>query len=240
MGEGKIIDDRKTNIDSCNSPVGESFCLVFIQTAGGWGPSLRQRWFPGRALRDGRRVPTTSLTVLTVAHWLDVASSLKQDTLSAVQAGVWGCRAQGAGKCVCQTRGQRDVRGGGGGGGWWASFTQALSYLHSLKVSFMCVVVELLVFGRSIRLPFVLSSCSANLRTGVHKQWVFCQYKQISLKWFPQKSLWPYKGVGKDNCVSWSLFWLSMITKLQVSSPRICSSPSLTLPLSFRSWKKSV
>ncbi|TNN87645.1 hypothetical protein EYF80_001992 [Liparis tanakae] len=56
-------------------------------SAGGGGPSLRQRWFPGRALRDGRRVPTTSLTVLTVAHWLDVASSLKHDTLSAVQAG---------------------------------------------------------------------------------------------------------------------------------------------------------
>ncbi len=37
-GEGKIIDYRKTNIDSCNSPVGESFCLVFIQTAGGEGP----------------------------------------------------------------------------------------------------------------------------------------------------------------------------------------------------------
>lgn len=59
-GEGKIIDFRKTNIDSCNSPVGESFCLVFHSDSGRLGgPSLRQRWFPGTARSDGRRVPTT-------------------------------------------------------------------------------------------------------------------------------------------------------------------------------------
>lgn len=32
------MDDRKNNTDSCNSPGGKSFCLAFIQTAGGWGP----------------------------------------------------------------------------------------------------------------------------------------------------------------------------------------------------------
>lgn len=39
-GEGENYRDqegkKKENIDSCNSPGGESFCLVFIETAGGW------------------------------------------------------------------------------------------------------------------------------------------------------------------------------------------------------------
>lgn len=63
-GRGKIQSSgekkKNNNTDSCNSPGGESFCLVFIETAGGGGgPSLRQRRFPGREQREGRRVPTT-------------------------------------------------------------------------------------------------------------------------------------------------------------------------------------
>lgn len=42
-----------------------------------------------------------SLTVLTAAHWSDVASSLKRDTPPAVQAGVWGCRAEWGLISVC-------------------------------------------------------------------------------------------------------------------------------------------
>lgn len=57
------VDDRKNNTDSCNSPGGKSFCLAFIQTAGGWGPLPEAALyrFPGRWRKDGRRVPTTLL-----------------------------------------------------------------------------------------------------------------------------------------------------------------------------------
>lgn len=84
----------------------------------------------------GGEFPPRSLTVLTAAHWLHVASPLKHDTPPALQAGVCGCGAQGAGKCVCQTRGQRGVRGRGGG--VMSEFHSALSYLQTLTVSYVC------------------------------------------------------------------------------------------------------
>lgn len=85
----------------------------------------------------GGEFPPRSLTVLTAAHWSNIASSLKHDTPPAVQAGVWSCRAHGACKCVCQTQRQRDVRGGRRG--WWASFTQ-LCHTFRLSVYHVCVI----------------------------------------------------------------------------------------------------
>lgn len=80
---------EKENTDSCNSPGGESFCLVFIETAGGWGAPPRGSGGSqvGSSERGGE-FPPRSLTVLTAAHWLDVASPLKGDTRLVVRTGV--------------------------------------------------------------------------------------------------------------------------------------------------------
>lgn len=77
------------NIDSCNSPGAESFCLVFIETAGGWGaPPRGSGGSQVESSERGGEFPPRSLTVLTAAHWLDVASPLKRDTRLAVRTGV--------------------------------------------------------------------------------------------------------------------------------------------------------
>lgn len=134
-GEGEKIQSsgkKRENIDSCNSPGGESFCLVFIETAGGWGaPPWGSGGSQVESSERGGEFPPRSLTVLTAAYWLDVASPLKRDTRLVAWTGVWGRRAGRAGSlsarmcvcvrvCVCQARGQRDAQR------WvrWASFTQ--------------------------------------------------------------------------------------------------------------------
>lgn len=91
MGEGEKyrVRGEKENIDSCNSPGGESFCLVFIETAGGWGaPPRGSGGSQVESSERGGEFPPRSLTVLTAAHWLDVASPLKRDTGLVVRTGV--------------------------------------------------------------------------------------------------------------------------------------------------------
>lgn len=136
---------RKTNSDSCNSPVGESFCLVFIQKAEGWAaPSLRQCWFPGRERSDGRRVLTT---LPNCSHRSSlVRCCLIVETRHSSSSAGRCMRLQGrmrADKCVCVTVCvcarhtdkeicEEEKRKEGGEEGWCASFTQLC---HSFRLS---------------------------------------------------------------------------------------------------------
>lgn len=77
----------------------------------------------------GGEFPPRSLTVLTAAHWSDVASWLKRDTRLAVRAGVRGCRAQGASSSGgTKQRARRRAM---------SKFRSALSYLQTHEVSRM-------------------------------------------------------------------------------------------------------
>lgn len=80
-GAGKRTDWRKTNIDSCNSPVYEFFvwCSFRERVTGRAAPRGRA----GSQVQTGEvggEFPPRRLTVLTAAHWSVVASPLKRDT----------------------------------------------------------------------------------------------------------------------------------------------------------------
>lgn len=88
---------NKPNTDSCNSPGGESFLFGVHWDSGRlgappWGSSGSQV----ERGEMGGEFPPRSLTVLTTAHWLDVASSLKCDT-----------QPCGAGRCARPQGGRR-------------------------------------------------------------------------------------------------------------------------------------
>lgn len=111
------------------------FVWCFIQTTGGWAaPPWDSAGSQVERREMGGEFSPRSPTVLTAAHWSDVASSLKHDPAPAVQAGVWGCRAERAGKWACQTWGQkRHVRRR-----VMSKFHSALSYLQTPRVSCLC------------------------------------------------------------------------------------------------------
>lgn len=82
---------------------------------------------------------------------------------------------------VCARHEDKEACEEAGGGRVMSEFHSALSYLQTLTVSYVCEASLSALCG-SVRehSPQLLALCAAaaptNPRTGVHKQWIFCQY----------------------------------------------------------------
>lgn len=170
--------------------VARVFVWCSLRRAGGrlgWGgPSLRQRRFPGREQREGRRVPTT---LPNRSHRSPLAGRCVTAETRHSPCGADRCvRPQGGGvlvasACVCVymcvflcASGKRTKRSAMMSA--TGEFHSALSFLQicrgwRTREAAAALKVCARALGSLTFLAFVFTSCSTNPKTGVHKQCIF-------------------------------------------------------------------